>query len=83
MTSIIQAPQRGIVAASIAHLSQAWKDKNIPMLQKIYQRSSLNLLLFAAGIYLLIALNYTETILTLNLKPAYLLGLQLCGIGAY
>lgn len=74
MTSIIQAPQRGIVAASIAHLSQAWKDKNISMLQKIYQRSSLNLLLFAAGIYLLIALNYTEAIVTLNLKPAYLLG---------
>jgi O-antigen/teichoic acid export membrane protein len=74
MTSVIQAPQRGIIAASIAHLSQAWKDKNIALLQKIYQRSSLNLLLFAAGIYLLIALNYTEAIQTLHLKPSYLLG---------
>ncbi len=74
MTSIIQAPQRGIVAASIAHLSQAWKDKNIVLLQKIYQRSSLNLLLFAAGIYLLIALNYTEAIQTLALKPSYMFG---------
>lgn len=74
MTSIIQAPQRGIISASIAHLSQAWKDKNLPLLQKIYQRSSINLLLFAFGIYLLIALNYTEAIKTLALKPAYLLG---------
>lgn len=74
MTSIIQAPQRGIVAASIAHLSQAWKNKDIPTLQKIYQRSSINLLLFAAGIFTLIALNYTEAVYTFNLKPEYALG---------
>lgn len=74
MTSIIQAPQRGIVAASIAHLSLAWKNKDIPTLQKIYQRSSINLLLFAAGIFTLIALNYTEAVFTFNLKPEYALG---------
>lgn len=74
MTSIIQAPQRGVIAASIAHLSQAWKDKNMQTLQKIYQRSSINLLLFAAGIFVLIALNYTEAVYTLKLKPEYALG---------
>lgn len=74
MTSIIQAPQRGIVAASIAHLSQAWKDKNMRVIQTIYQRSSLNLLLFAAAIYFLIALNYTEAIITFNIKASYILG---------
>ncbi len=74
MTSIIQAPQRGVVAASIAHLSQAWKDKNMQTLQKIYQRSSINLLLFAAGIFVLIALNYTEAVYTFKLKSEYALG---------
>lgn len=74
MTSVIQAPQRGVVAAAIAHLSKAWKEKNMPMLQKIYQRSSINLLLFAAGIFVLIALNYTEAIYTFGLKDAYLAG---------
>lgn len=74
MTSVIQAPQRGIIAASIAHLSKAWKEKNMVTLQKIYQRSSINLLLFAAGIFMLIALNYTEAIYTLGLKEAYLTG---------
>ena len=74
MTSIIQAPQRGIIAASIAHLSQAWKDKNIALIQKIYQRSSLNLLLFALGIFALIALNYKEAVLTFKLKDTYALG---------
>jgi O-antigen/teichoic acid export membrane protein len=29
LTSLIQAPQRSIVAASVAHLSQAWKDKDL------------------------------------------------------
>ena len=74
MTSVIQAPQRGIVAASIPHLSKAWKDKNMAMLKKVYQRSSINLLIFSFGIFLLIALNYTEAIRTFNLKDAYLLG---------
>jgi O-antigen/teichoic acid export membrane protein len=74
MTSVIQAPQRGIIAASIPHLSKAWKDKNMELLQKIYQRSSINLLIFSFGIFILIALNYTEAIRTFNLKDAYLLG---------
>ena len=74
MTSIIQAPQRGIVAAAIAHLSEAWKNKDMKALQIIYQRSSINLLLFAAGIFTLIALNYTEAVYTFGLKPQYASG---------
>jgi len=74
MTSVIQAPQRGIIAASIPYLSKAWKDKNMALLQKVYQRSSINLLIFSFGIFILIALNYTEAIRTFNLKDAYLLG---------
>ncbi|MET0634777.1 MAG: lipopolysaccharide biosynthesis protein [Chitinophagaceae bacterium] len=74
MTSVIHAPQRGVVAAAVPHLSRAWKEKNIELIQKIYQRSSINLLIFASGIFVLIALNYNEAILTLKLKPDYLLG---------
>lgn len=73
-TNVIQAPQRGIVASSISHLSRAWKDKNIALLQKIYQRSSVNQLIFATGLFMLIALNYTDAIKTLGLKNDYLLG---------
>lgn len=74
MTSVIQAPQRGVIAASIPHLSRAWKSKNRVLLQKIYQRSSINLLIFSCGIFILIALNYKESVLTFGLKDAYLLG---------
>ncbi|MBL7743871.1 MAG: lipopolysaccharide biosynthesis protein [Chitinophagaceae bacterium] len=74
MTSVIQAPQRGIVAASISHLSRAWKEKDMELLQRVYQRSSINLLIFACGIFILIALNYREAIITFGLKESFLLG---------
>ncbi len=74
MASVIQAPQRGIIAASIPHLSRAWKEKNMALLQKIYQRSSINQLIFASGLFALIALNYKEAIYTFNQKEAFLLG---------
>ena len=72
MTSIIQAPQRGIISASIPHLSKAWKDKNIGLLQKIYQRSSINQLIFACAIFLLIWLNFEDGIITFKIQSAYL-----------
>ena len=74
MTSIIQAPQRSIISVAIPHLSKAWKDKNMALLQKIYQRSSINLLIFSCAIFLLIALNYKEAVQTFGLKDAYLQG---------
>jgi O-antigen/teichoic acid export membrane protein len=72
MTSIIQAPQRGIVSASISHLSKAWKEKNMALLQRIYQRSSINQLIFASAIFLLIWMNFKDGVNTFHLKPVYL-----------
>ncbi len=76
MTSVIQAPQRGIISASIPHLSQAWKNKNLVSIKKIYQRSSLNMLIVALGLFVLIVLNYTDAIKTLHLNNEYLLGFE-------
>jgi O-antigen/teichoic acid export membrane protein len=74
MTSVIQAPQRAIIAATIPHLSRAWKDKDRDRLQSIYQRSSINQLIFAMAIFFLVVLNYSEAILTFKLKDVYLMG---------
>ena len=74
LTSIIQAPQRSIVAASIPFISKAWKDKKLQQIQRIYERSSINQLIFACLLFILIALNYTEAVLTFRLKEAFLLG---------
>jgi len=71
LTSLIQAPQRSIIAASVAHLSQAWKDKNYEKIKLIYQRSSINQLIFSAAMYCLISLNYNDAIDSLNLQQDY------------
>ena len=71
LTSLIQAPQRSIVAASVAHLSQAWKDKDYGKINRIYQRSSINQLIFSAAMFCLIWLNYNDAIDSLNLQPEY------------
>lgn len=67
--SLIQAPQRSMIAISIPVLSQAWKDKDFPTVQKVYSRSSLNLLMIALFIFLLIWLNYDDAINAFGLNP--------------
>jgi O-antigen/teichoic acid export membrane protein len=76
LTSIIQAPQRSIVAASVAHLSQAWKDKDYSKISRIYQRSSINQLIFSAGMFCLIGLNYNDAIISFKMQQDYLVALN-------
>jgi O-antigen/teichoic acid export membrane protein len=71
IASLIQAPQRGIIAASIAHLSRAWKDKDFEKIARIYHRSSINQLIFACGIFVLIWINFTDGVKNFHLQPAY------------
>src|SRR6185503_5025882 len=71
LTSLIQAPQRSIIAASIAHLSQAWKDKDYKKINRIYQRSSINQLIFSAAMFCLVWLNYNDAIDSFNLQDEY------------
>ena len=71
ISSLIQAPQRAIVAATISPLSQAWKDKKHKAILQIYQRSAINQLIFAAGIYLLIWMNFYDAVITFHLKSTY------------
>jgi O-antigen/teichoic acid export membrane protein len=72
VAGLVQAPQRGAVAASIPTLSKAWKDKDYNKINIIYQRSGINLLIASLGIFLVIWLNYEDAVKTFGLKPAYL-----------
>jgi O-antigen/teichoic acid export membrane protein len=72
IASLIQAPQRVIISASIGPLSRAWKDKDYKKIQNIYSRSSTNQLIFAAGMFVLIWINFTDGVFTFHLKNAYL-----------
>jgi O-antigen/teichoic acid export membrane protein len=71
IASLIQAPQRGIIGASISHLARAWKNKDMSRIQLIYQRSSINQLIFACGIFVLIWLNFTDGVKNFHLQSAY------------
>jgi O-antigen/teichoic acid export membrane protein len=72
ISMLIQAPQRGIVAASISHLSQAWKDKDLEKINRIYHRSSINQLIFATGMFILIWINFTDAVSTFHLRKNYI-----------
>ena len=71
MAAVIQAPQRGLVSASIPPLATAWKEKNLKEIQRIYQRSSINQLIFAVGLLSLFALDFQEGIAAVGLNPSY------------
>jgi len=72
IASLIQAPQRGVISASIAPLSKAWKDKDYDKIKRIYHSSSINQLIFATGMFVLIWINFTDGIFTFELKKQYL-----------
>lgn len=76
LTSLIQAPQRSIIAASVAHLSQAWKDKDYEKIKRIYHRSSINQLIFSLGMFCLIWLNYNDAIISFNMQRDFLAALN-------
>ncbi|MBN9380247.1 MAG: polysaccharide biosynthesis C-terminal domain-containing protein [Chitinophagaceae bacterium] len=71
--SLIQAIQRSVIAASVGPLARAWKDKDYGRINRIYHRSSINQLIFSAGMFVLIWLNFTDGVLTFHLKSDYLL----------
>jgi O-antigen/teichoic acid export membrane protein len=72
ISSLMQAPQRAIVAASIGPLSQAWKEKNLGRISRIYHRSSINQLIFSCAMFCLIWLNFEDGIHTFHLQERYL-----------
>jgi O-antigen/teichoic acid export membrane protein len=74
IASVMQAPFRSMTAVTLPILSRAWKDKNHAEINRIYQRSSINLLSFALFMFLLIWMNFRDAIGLLNINPEYLEG---------
>lgn len=72
IASLIQAPQRGIVSSSVGALSQAWKNKDMNRINRIYHSSSINQLIFSAGMFALIWLNFSDAVFTFHLQAGYI-----------
>jgi hypothetical protein len=74
MVSILQAPLRSVVAITIPILSRSWKDKNMIEINRIYKRTSINLLSFSLFAFFCIWLNFTDAINYFGINPDYLEG---------
>ncbi len=68
------APSRSLIAITIPILSRLWKEKNLKEIERIYKRTSINLLSFSLFIFFLILLNFTPAIQYFNLNGSYLEG---------
>jgi O-antigen/teichoic acid export membrane protein len=66
--SLISAPYRSIASISIPLLSIAWRDKNLAEINRLYKRSSINLLMFALFAFGIIVLNFKDAILFFGLN---------------
>lgn len=73
--NLIQVPQRSIQSVSAGVLSRAWKDKNMAEIERIYQRSCINLLLLALFIFGNLWLNIYQTLQVLDIQKDYEAGL--------
>jgi O-antigen/teichoic acid export membrane protein len=76
VANLIQVPQRSMIAITIPVLSQAWKDKNLGEINRIYQRTSINLLLIGLFIFGGIWLSINDAFTVLQVQKDYEAGLQ-------
>jgi O-antigen/teichoic acid export membrane protein len=74
MAIIMTAPLRTLVGVTIPILSVSWKEKNYAEIDRIYKRTSINLLAFALFTFCLFLLNFEYAINFFNLNPIYLTG---------
>lgn len=75
--NLMQIPQRSIQSIATGVLSRMWKDKNYAEIQRIYQRSSINMLLISLFIFGLIWLNISDGLDVFNVRAKYASGIPL------
>jgi O-antigen/teichoic acid export membrane protein len=75
IANLIQIPQRSMISITLPALAQAWKDKNMQEINRIYKRTSINLLLAALFIFGGIWLNIEDAFRLLDIQSQYSTGL--------
>ena len=72
--AILQVPYRGLQAIAIPLIAEHWKNKNYAEIRRIYQRSSINLLLIGCFLFINIWLNYDDGLQFLHIEAKYKAG---------
>ncbi len=75
--NLIQIPQRSMQAIATGVLVRMWKDKNYAEILRIYQRSSINMLLISIFIFGNIWLNVHDGLTLINIQDTYASGIGL------
>ena len=71
IVTIINVPQRSIISATVPVLSNSWKTKNYGEIDRIYHRTSINLLLLALLIFFIIWLNVNDLFSVLHINKDF------------
>ncbi|NML21825.1 hypothetical protein HHL16_13120 [Pseudoflavitalea sp. G-6-1-2] len=74
VAAIIQVPYRGVIAVAGPHIAEGWKNKNYQEIARIYQRSSINLLLIGAFLFCNIWLNYDDGLKVVHIDNDFAAG---------
>ena len=76
IASLVQAPQRSLLNVSVGIISQAWKEKDLTEINRVYTRSCINMFIMSVFVYGNVVLNTVSAIHVLGLKPSYLAGVE-------
>jgi O-antigen/teichoic acid export membrane protein len=71
VANLIQIPQRSIMSISTGVISEHWKNKNLSEINRIYKRSSINMLILGLFIYGNIVLNVYDAFLVMPIQQEY------------
>jgi O-antigen/teichoic acid export membrane protein len=74
IATILQAPYRSLASITVPILSASWKEKNFKEIDRLYKRTSINLLLFSLVVFGFIWLNFEPFVYILNLNKEFLDG---------
>jgi O-antigen/teichoic acid export membrane protein len=69
--AVLQVPYRGLQAIAVSLISEAWKNKNYAEVERIYKRSSINLLLISLFLFINIWLNYDDGLFVLGINKKF------------
>lgn len=76
-SNLIQIPQRSMQSIATGVLSRKWKDKDLSDIARIYQRSSINLLILSFFLFGNMWLNIRDGLDVLNIQDQYAAGIPL------
>ncbi|WP_336514097.1 polysaccharide biosynthesis C-terminal domain-containing protein [Pollutibacter soli] len=71
LVTVMEVPQRSLVSITTPVIAEAWRSKDLIKIDRLYKKTSLNLLIIGLGIFGLVLLNVDDA--TKFLGPEYIL----------